>query len=170
MFGLPWLLFSPQSFFVHFITLVYLIKHFHCKYSKLCFSDKPNNYVRLCSVMDSHSFNGPTLSAKWCMCECVCLCWSLRYRGRESAAACPSPPAEAELVTVYWLSNIWCLQGVCSRWSKLAEWLWQTHNVRRCCKVNKNIRPSQSDFRFFSVFFSSFFFHNLPFLWLKAYQ
>lgn len=86
---------------------------------------------------------------------CVCC---LRYRGREWAAACPSPPAEAELVTVYWLGNIRCLQGVCSRWSKLAEWLWQTNSVQCCCKVNNNIKPSQNDFRFS---FFLFFFHNV---------
>lgn len=99
---------------------------------------------------------------------CMCVCWSLRYRSREWAAACPSPPAEAELVTVYWLSNIWCLQGVCSRWSKLAEWLWQTHSVRCCCKVNNNIKPSQTDFRFSGFFLFFSFFYNLQLLWLEA--
>lgn len=33
-----------------------------------------------------------------------------------------------------------------------------TNSVRRCCKVNKNIRPSQSDFRGFLCFFLFFFF------------
>lgn len=79
--------------------------------------------------------------------------WSLRHRSREWEAACPSPPAEAELVTVYWLSNIRCLQGVCSRWSKLAEWLWRTHSVRRSCKVNNNIKPSRSGSTFLVCFF-----------------
>lgn len=83
----------------------------------------------------------------FCVHACACC---LRYRGREWAAACPSPPAEAELVTVYWLGNIRCLRGVCSRWSKLAEWLWQTHSVHCCSKVNNKL--SQSVFSFFFFF------------------
>ena len=81
------------------------------------------------------------------------LCVWIRVGDKETESQCPSPPADPELVTVYRLSNIWCLWGVCSRWSKLAEWVWQMHSVRRCCKANKSIRPSRIEFRLFVFFF-----------------
>lgn len=131
----------PTNFFISSVKLAGIFTPI------FTFSDKPNNYACLCFVLSAPlSDRFPVLE---CVCVRVCAC-HLRYGGTEWAAACPSPPAEAELVTVYWLGNIRCLQGVCSRWSKLAEWLWQTHGVHCCCKVNNKL--SQSVFVFFSFF------------------
>lgn len=137
----------PTNFFISSVKLAGIFTPI------FIFSDKPNNYACLCFVLSAPLCRFPVLE---CVCARVCAC-HLRYGGTEWTAACPSPPAEAELVTVYWLGNIRCLQGVCSRWSKLAEWLWQTHGVHCCCKVNNKL--SQSVF----VLFVFFFFHNFFF-------
>ena len=112
---------------------------------------------------------GPTLSDKCCMCALVCVrvCvrWSLRYRSREQSRESERLRVRLHLQRQNWTQftgsvAFGAFRVFCSRWSKLAEWLWQTHSVRRrCrCKVNNNIKPSRRDFRFFFLSLSFFFF------------
>ena len=131
---------------------------------------------------------GPTLSDKFCMhalvcvCVCVCVCararWCLRYRSREQSRESERLCVRLHLQRQNWTQftgsvAFGAFRVFCSRWSKLAEGLWQTHSVRRRRrKVNNNIKPSRRDFRFFCLFFPlSFFFfffffsrHNLSFV------
>ena len=136
-----WAAFTQSSFCV---SSVWTGSNFHRSTVEL------NDSVCLSSVLSA------PISDRICVhvWKCV-LFWDTEW-----AACVPSPPAEAELVTVYWLGKIHSLQGACSRWSKLAEWLWQTCSVHCCCKVNNDIKPSHSEARF------QFFFCFVVFLLL----
>lgn len=69
---------------------------------------------------------------------CTCARQSFRYGGCKPAELRPSPPADAELAAVHWSSHIWHLEGVWSRWSKLAE-MWDKQSETLAWYANRRI-------------------------------